>query len=117
MWGFMYSLTFLPAASNDNEDLLCFAIPLLDLSLIRNLKHELREENARTGILLRSAKSRRFFQEVLDAERYILLRYFTASAPEERVRQLKRHILDHYLFPKKKRRRRKPTTAPETADS
>lgn len=104
---------FLPVASNDNDDLLSFAIPSIDLSLIRDIKRELREENAETGILLNSPKARHFFQEVLDAERYILLRYFTAHAPETTIRQLKRQILDRYLFPKMKRRRKKTPQKPK----
>lgn len=105
--GQLLNFTFLPVASNDNEDLLDFSVPSADLSVIRRLKRELTLENAETGMLLQSRKARHFFQEVLDAERYILLRYFTLNAPEEVVRQLKRHILDAYLFPKMKRRRKK----------
>lgn len=99
---------FLPVASNDNDDLLSFSVPSLDLSIIRRLKHELREENAITGMLLQSRKARRFFQEVMDAERYIVLRYFSKSPPEDIIRQLKRHILDTYLFPRPKRGKKKP---------
>ncbi len=115
--GFSLNFTFLAVASNDNEDLLSFAIPTVDLSLIRTLKRELREENAKTGMLLHSAKARRFFQEVLDAERYITLRYFTAYTPEDTLRQLKRHILDSYLFPKMKRRRKKSAAAPKKPEA
>jgi hypothetical protein len=96
------NFTFLPVASNDNDDLLSFAAPSFDLSIIRKIKVELRYENAETGILLCSRKDRRFFQEVVDAEKYILLRYFTHATPEAVLRRLKRHILDNYLFPKKK---------------
>jgi len=106
--GLSLNLPFLAVASNDNEDLLSFAIPSFDLSLIRDLKRELRAENAETGMLLSSIKARRFFQEVIDAERYILLRYFTPYSCENTVRALKRHILDSYLFPKTKRRRKNP---------
>ncbi len=105
--GCLHSFTFLSVASNDNDDLLSFAIPSFDLGLIRDIKRELREENAQTGMLLRSPKARHFFQEVLDAERYILLRYFTPYTCEDTVRALKRHILDTYLFPKMKRSRKK----------
>jgi hypothetical protein len=108
------NFNFLPVASNDNDDLLSFAIPSFDLSIIRDIKRELREENAETGVLLCSRKDRRFFQEVVDAERYILLRYFSMDTPEITLRRLKRYILDHYLFPKMKRRRRQnPTAAPK----
>jgi hypothetical protein len=57
-------------------------------------------------MLLKSARERRFFQEVLDAERYIMLRYFTKSTPEATLRALKRHILDRYLCPKPRRSRK-----------
>jgi hypothetical protein len=97
------NFTFLPVASNDNEDLLLLPCPSLDLALIRTIKRELHEENNQTGILLSSRKKRRFFQEVADAEHYILLRYFTFNAPEIILRHLKRRILDQYLFPKRKR--------------
>jgi len=96
---------FLPVASNDNDDLLSFAFPSFDLAIIREIKDELHAENAETGILLNSRKQRRFFQEVVDAERYILLRYFTSGTPENTLRRLKRHILDNYLFPKRRRRK------------
>jgi len=102
--GSCLNFVFLPVASNDNDDLLSFAVPSFDLSLIRDIKDELRAENALTGMLLCSRKERRFFQEVVDAERYILLRYFTYDAPEQTLKRLKRHILDTYLFPKKKRK-------------
>ena len=101
------NFTFLPVASNDNDDLLSFAAPSFDLSIIRKIKSELRSENAETGALLCSRKERRFFEEVVDAERYILLRYFTYYVPETTLRQLKRRILDNYLFPKKRRSRKK----------
>jgi hypothetical protein len=107
------NFTFLPVASNDNDDLLAFAVPSFDLSIIRGIKHEMREENAETGMLLCSRKDRLFFQEVVDAERYIVLRYFTNATPEEVLRRLKRHILDNYLFPKIKRRKK---TTPVPAD-
>ena len=96
---------FLPVASNDNDDLLAFASPSVDLAFIREIKHDLREENAATGVLLSSRKQRRFFQEVMDAERYILLRYFTFGASDE-ARRLKRRILDRYLAPRQKRGRK-----------
>lgn len=105
------NFTFLPVASNDNEDLLSFSVPSLDLSIIRRLKRELRDENALTGMLLNSRKARRFFQEVVDAERYIVLRYFSLNPPEDVLRQLKRHILDQYLFPRG--RRKKKNAAPK----
>lgn len=99
------NIIYLPVASNDNEDLLSFTFPLLDLAFIRELKNDLRMENAENGILLHSRRQRRFFQEVIDAERYIMLRYFTFNVPEDMLRRLKRHILDHYLFPKPRKRR------------
>jgi hypothetical protein len=40
--GCLPQVTFLCVAANDNDDLLSFAIPAFDLSLIRNIKHELR---------------------------------------------------------------------------
>ena len=97
---YLGSFDFLPVASNDNDDLLAIATPEQNLDFIRSLKHEMREENAADGLLLRSRKKRRFFQEILDAEYYILLRYFSAQPDAEMLRRLKRHILDHYLFPK-----------------
>jgi hypothetical protein len=101
------NFTFLPVASNDNEDLLALPFPSFDLAFIQEIKDSLRIENAYTGILLSSRKERHFFQEVTDAERYILLRYFTVNTPEIILRRLKRHILDTYLSPKIKRRRKK----------
>lgn len=97
---------FLPVAANDNEDLLAFSSPAIDLALIRDIKCGLRAENAETGMLLSSRKQRRFFQEVIDAEHYILLRYFTIAAPESALRRLKRRILDRYLVPKPRRKRK-----------
>jgi hypothetical protein len=102
---------FLPVASNDNDDLLSFALPHHDLALIQEIKDDLRYENALTGMLLRSRKERKFFQECVDAERYILLRYFTFDTPELTLRKLKRYILDTYLMPKNKRRRKNADTA------
>lgn len=67
-------------------------------------------ENSDTGILLCSRKERRFFQEIIDAERYILLRYFTLNTPERVLRALKRHILDTYLAPKIRRKKPIPAT-------
>ncbi|MDX1974422.1 MAG: hypothetical protein SFT92_01975 [Rickettsiales bacterium] len=99
---------FLPVASNDNEDLLALRSPSCDLALIRELRDELLAQNALNGILLRSRKERRFFQEISDAERYILLRYFTPNAPQQVIEELKRHILNNYLIP---RRRKKKETA------
>ena len=96
---------YLPVASNDNEDLLSFAFPAGDLAFIRELKSDLRLQNSETGMLLCSRKERRFFQEVVDAERYIMLRYFTYGVSEDMIRRLKRYILDHYLFPKARRRK------------
>ncbi len=101
------NVIYLPVASNDNEDLLAFTFPLFDLAFVRELKNDLKSENAATGILLQSRKQRKFFQEVIDAERYILLRYFTSNVSEDMIRSMKRHILDHYLFPKAKRRKTK----------
>lgn len=102
------NFTFLPVASNDNDDLLAFAAPSLDLSIIREIKNDMRLQNAATGMLLSSAKDRKFFEEVIAAEKYILLRYFTINAPEATLRHLKRLILDRYLFPKSRRKRKKP---------
>lgn len=104
--GWYLDFTFLPVASNDNDDLLALPFPAFELSLIQEIKNELRADNAVTGVLLNSKRDRRFFQEVMDAERYILLRYFTFNAPENVIRQLKRHILDNYLFPRRKRKKR-----------
>ena len=98
---------FLPVASNDNEDLLSLPFPAFDLALIREIKCQLQHANKESGILLNSRKERRFFQEVIDAERYIMLRYFSLNPPELTLRKLKRHILDKYMFPKKSSRRRK----------
>jgi len=105
--GSFLNFVFLPAASNDNDDLLSLAFPSADLAVIREIKYSLREENIMTGRLLTSRKERRFFQEVVDAERYIMLRYFSVDTPEIILRNLKRHILDNYLFPKFRRQRRK----------
>jgi len=102
--GQCHNIIYLPVASNDNEDLLCFTFPLVDLAFVRELKNDMRLQNSETGILLSSRKERRFFQEVVDAERYIILRYFTFGAPEEMILQLKRYILNHYLFPKRRRK-------------
>ena len=55
--------------------------------------------------VLTCALERRFFQEIMDAERYLLMRYFMYGVPEEAIRELKRYILDHYLFPKTKGRK------------
>ena len=101
------NFNFLPVASNDNDDLLSFAFPSFDLSVIRGIKLDMKAENAETGFLLQSRKERRFFQEVIDAERYIVLRYFTNSVSEDMIRDLKRYILNTYLFPKKRRRKAK----------
>jgi len=101
------NFTFLPVASNDNDDLLSLAFPAFELSVIRKIKNDLYKENQETGILLSSRKERNFFQEVTDAERYIMLRYFTHNAPEDMLRSLKRHILNKYLFPRRKRKRSK----------
>ncbi|MDX2073585.1 MAG: hypothetical protein SFX19_04370 [Alphaproteobacteria bacterium] len=95
-----HGFDFLPVASNDNDDLLAIDTPEKNLTFIRSLKYEMREENAHDGLLLRSRKKRKFFQEILDAEYYILLRYFSAQPDMELLQRLKRHILDHYLFPK-----------------
>ncbi|NBX04129.1 MAG: hypothetical protein EBR02_08770 [Alphaproteobacteria bacterium] len=105
--GSCLNFTFLPVASNDNDDLLSLPFPSLELSIIREIKRELCRENETTGILLSSRKERRFFQEVSDAERYIVLRYFTHGACEDMLRDLKRHIINAYLFPRKKRGRKK----------
>jgi hypothetical protein len=101
-----HNFTFLPVSSNDNDDLLAFYAPAFDLSIIREIKMDMRADNAQTGCLLGSRKERRFFEEVIAAEQYILLRYFTYAPSEEVLRRLKRKILDCYLFPKKKRGRK-----------
>jgi len=98
---------FLPVASNDNDDLLALDTPFYDLSLVRKMKRYLLEENMATGKLLSSRRERRFFQEILDSERYIVLRYFTSGASEESIRALKYYIVSSYLCPKKKRGRKK----------
>lgn len=95
--------TFLPVASNDNDDLLSLTFPSAELIVIRKIKDMLMQENTKSGILLSSRTERGFFQEVIDAERYIILRYFTLNAPEATLRKLKRHILDNYLLPKRKK--------------
>ncbi len=105
--GWYHDFTFLPVASNDNEDLLSLPFPAFELSVIQEIKQSMRVENAETGILLRSRRERLFFQEVVDAERYILLRYFTFSVPEDALRRLKRYILDNYLSPNRRRRSKK----------
>lgn len=97
-----HSFDFLPVASNDNDDLLAIASPDANLSIIRSLKNEMREENAQNGLLLRSRKKRKFFQEVIDAEYYILLRYFSARPDRKMLSRMSRYILDEYLFPKLK---------------
>lgn len=101
--GVFHGLHFLPVASNDNDDLLSLSAPANELCLLRALKYILRQENLQTGMLLRSRKERFFFQEIIDAERYILLKYFTISPPDNVLRQLKRHIMDTYLFPRRKK--------------
>jgi hypothetical protein len=114
--GRCFNFTFLPVASNDNDDLLALAIPSADLAFIRDIKLEMRNENALSGLLLSSRKERRFFQEVVDAERYIIMRYFTRNASEDALRKLKRHILDNYLFPRLKKSRRKKKKSPSSKD-
>jgi hypothetical protein len=103
--GRCFNFLFLPVASNDNEDLLALSFPAFNLDVIRCIKHEMREDNAQSGVLLCSRKERRFFQEVIDAERYILLRYFSVNTPELMLRRLKRHILDNYLFPRRRNKK------------
>jgi hypothetical protein len=105
--GCCLNFNFLPVASNDNDDLLALAFPSFDLALVRDIKYALKEENTKSGVLLSSRKERRFFQEVLDAERYILLRYFTNGASEAVLHKLKRRILDSYLFPRRGRNKKK----------
>lgn len=97
-----HGFDFLPVASNDNDDLLAIDTPENNLNLIRLIKQEMREENAKNGLLLRSRRKRKFFQEIVDAEYYILLRYFSLKPDYLVIQKLKRHILDHYLFPKTK---------------
>ncbi len=105
--GSLSNLLLFPVASNDNDDLLALPAPADELRIIRELKRILRQENRETGVLLHSRKDRDFFQEIIDAERYILLRYFTLSPPEVLLRRLRRHILDAYLFPKPRTKRKK----------
>lgn len=105
--GRCHNFVFLPVASNDNDDLLALNTPHYDLSLVREIKQQLLMENMFTGMLLSSRKERRFFQEILDAERYIVMRYFTASAKEEVIRALKYYIVTSYLCPKPRRGRKK----------
>lgn len=97
---FHHRFHFLPVASNDNEDLLAIESPHCNLAFIRSMKLEMQEENAHNGLLLRSRKKRKFFQEILDAENYILMRYFSAHPDVTTLNKLKRHILDRYLFPR-----------------
>ena len=97
--GCFSDITYLAVASNDNDDLLAPSSPAQELYLIKLVKALVREENAITGELLRSQEERRFFQEILDAERYLTLRYFTFNTPKDVVNKLKRHILDTYLSP------------------
>ncbi len=108
--GRCHNFVFLPVASNDNDDLLALNTPAFDLCLIREIKHQLLMENKFTGILLSSRKERRFFQEIVDAERYIVMRYFTTGAKEENVRQLKNYIVANYLCPKPRRGRKKKSS-------
>lgn len=105
--GRCHNFVFLPVASNDNDDLLALNTPFSDLSLVRKIKWQLLIENMATGKLLSSRKERRFFQELLDAERYIVMRYFTAGASEDAIRSLKHHIVSSYLCPKPNRSRKK----------
>ena len=91
---------FLPVASNDNDDLLAIESPHHNLAFIRGMKREMQDENAQDGLLLRSRKKRRFFQEIQDAENYILMRYFSSTTDIAHLNRLKRHILDRYLFPR-----------------
>lgn len=93
------SFDFLPVASNDNDDLLAIDTPQNNLAVVRALKNDMRAENSENGLLLRSRKQRRFFQEIVDAERYITLRYFSAVPDMNYLAKLKRRILDLYLFP------------------
>lgn len=103
--GRCHNFVFLPVASNDNDDLLALNSPSNDLLLVREIKQQVLAENRETGILLSSRRERRFFQELLDAERYIVMRYFTSSASEDVIRALKHHIVSSYLCPKPKRGR------------
>ncbi|MFN9109941.1 MAG: hypothetical protein ACK5XN_07710 [Bacteroidota bacterium] len=91
--------SFLAVASNDNEDLLAPESPAKELSTIRMIKQLVYEENRKTGILLNDASERRFLDEILDAERYLVLRFFTSNVPKSTLNRLKRHILDRYLSP------------------
>jgi len=97
---FFHRFPTLQVAVNDNEDLLAIDSPEMNLAFIRSMKREMQSENAHNGLLLRSRKKRRFFQEILDAETYILMRYFNVGLEPVRLNRLKRHILDRYLFPR-----------------
>lgn len=104
--GRCHNFVFLPVASNDNDDLLAFSSPSYDLMIVREIKQQMLAENRDSGELLSSRRERRFFQEVLDAERYIVMRYFDHRAKEEAIRALKDYILTNYLCPKSNRRRK-----------
>ncbi len=91
--------SFLPVASNDNDDLLAPASPADELRTIRMVKQLVYEENRKTGYLLSKPSERRFLDEILDAERYLVLRFFTANASKTALSKLRRHILDSYLSP------------------
>ena len=103
--GRCHNFVFLPVASNDNDDLLDLTTPAYDLALIRDIKQQLLMENKFTGVLLSSRKERRFYQEIIDAERYIVMRYFTAGATKEMIRELKYYIVSNYLCPKPRRKK------------
>ncbi len=105
--GRCHNLVFLPVASNDNDDLLDLSAPSFDLALIRDIKQQLLMENKFTGALLSSRRERRFYQEVVDAERYIVMRYFSPDATQEMIRELKYYIISNYLCPKPRRGRKK----------
>lgn len=67
-------------------------------------------ENKFTGILLSSRKERRFYQEIVDAERYITMRYFSSNVTKEMIRELKYYIVSNYLCPKPKRKKNTQAT-------
>ncbi len=97
--GCSQNIAFLAVASNDNDDLLAPECPETELHLIKLVKALVRRENAETGLLLSSQEERKFFDEILDAERYLTLRYFTRNVPKEILGKLRRRILDTYLSP------------------
>ena len=98
--GFSWGFDFLLVASNDNDDLLATASPEEYLNVLRSLIDEMLATHRDTGILLRSRRRRRTFQQLLDAQRYVLLRYFSAKPDMVMLGKLRRYLLDRYLMPR-----------------